>query len=270
MFQLAEPLEAADELRLELLFEKYFAAGLGRFRISATTAPQAEARGFPAEIDALLLLEPAQRTAEQRQQLFQYYLSVAPELAEERQKIEKLRAQEPAYPTTLVMQERPADNPRPTFIHKRGEFLQPTDAVGPETLSFLPRLPEGKTPNRLALAEWLVDPANSLTARVTVNRHWAALFGRGLVKTTEDFGFQGELPSHPELLDWLAVEFIKQGWSMKKLHRLIVTSATYRQSSTVPAELVKRDPENRLLARGPRVRLDAELIRDAALRRAVC
>ena len=266
VFQLAEPLEAVDELRLELLFEKYFAAGLGRFRISATTAPQAEARGFPADIEALLLLEPAQRTAEQRQQLFQYYLSVAPELAEERQKIQKLREQAPAWPTTLVMQERPADNPRPTFIHKRGEFLQPTDAVKPETLSFLPRLPEGRSSNRLAFAQWLVDQANPLTARVTVNRHWAALFGRGLVKTTEDFGFQGALPTHPELLDWLAVEFIKRGWSVKKLHRLIVTSATYRQSSKVSPELVKRDPENDLLARGPRVRLDAELIRDAALR----
>ncbi len=266
VFALAEPLEAAKDLTLELLFEKYFAAGLGRFRVSATTAPQAEARGLPAELEALLLAPAEQRTAEQRQQLFQHYLSVAPELAGERKKIKSLRDQAPAFPTTLVMQERVADNPRQTFIHKRGEYLQPTDLVEPDTLSFMPRLPDGTPRNRLAFAQWLVDEANPLTARVTVNRHWAACFGKGIVKTTEDFGFQGELPTHPELLDWLAVEFMKRGWSVKQLHRLIVTSATYRQASRVSPALVERDPENRLLARGLRVRLEAELIRDAALR----
>jgi hypothetical protein len=118
----------------------------------------------------------------------------------------------------------------------------------------------------LSLARWLASPRNPLVARVTVNRHWAAIFGRGLVRTTEDFGYQGEPPTHPELLDWLAVEFMRQGWSVKQLHKLIVTSATYRQSSRVSPELLEHDPQNKLLARAPRVRLDAELVRDASLR----
>jgi hypothetical protein len=120
--------------------------------------------------------------------------------------------------------------------------------------------------NRVGFARWLVSPNNPLTARVTVNRQWQAFFARGLVRTTEDFGFQGEVPSHPELLDWLAVDFMKQGWSLKKLHKLIVTSATYQQSSRGTPQMLAKDSENRLLARGPSVRLEAEIIRDAALR----
>ena len=172
----------------------------------------------------------------------------------------------PANPTTLVMHERPPDNPRPTFIHNRGEYLQPTDRVQPAVLSILPPLPKDVAPNRLALARWLVSPDNPLSARVTMNRQWAAFFGRGLVRTAEDFGYQGEPPTHPELLDWLALELPRQGWSMKRMHKLIVMSATYQQSSRVTPELLAKDPENRLLARGPRVRLEAEVIRDAALR----
>ena len=172
----------------------------------------------------------------------------------------------PPDPTTLVMQERPPDNPRPTFIHNRGEYLQPTDRVQPAVLSILPPLPKDVPPNRLALARWLVSPDNPLSARVTMNRQWAAFFGRGLVRTAEDFGYQGEPPSHPELLDWLALELPRQGWSMKRMHKLIVMSATYQQSSRATPELLAKDPENRLLARGPRVRLEAEVIRDAALR----
>ena len=126
-------------------------------------------------------------------------------------------------------------------------------------------LPAESTPDRLALARWLVDPQNPLTARVVVNRHWQALFGTGLVRTTDDFGIQGELPSHGQLLDWLAVEFMNQGWSIKGLHRLLVTSATYRQSSRVMPTLLARDPRNRLLARASRFRLDAELVRDTVL-----
>jgi hypothetical protein len=163
------------------------------------------------------------------------------------------------------MNERPVENPRPTFIHNRGEYLQPTDRVEPAVLSILPELPLGSPRNRLALARWLVSPANPLGARVTMNRQWAAFFGRGLVKTAEDFGYQGEPPSHPELLDWLALELPRQGWSIKRMHKRIVMSATYQQSSRVTPELLTRDPENRLLARGPRVRLEAEVIRDAAL-----
>jgi hypothetical protein len=171
----------------------------------------------------------------------------------------------PQPPISLGFRERPPENPRPTFIHNRGEYLQPTDPVTPGVPAFLNPLPEGATRDRLAFARWLVSPENPLTSRVTVNRQWAAFFGRGLVKTTEDFGYQGEMPTHPELLDWLAVEFVKQGWSLKKLHRLIVTSATYRQSSGVTPALLASDRDNRLLSRFPRTRLDAEIIRDAAL-----
>src|SRR5205807_5125578 len=124
--------------------------------------------------------------------------------------------------------------------------------VEPDVLSMLPPLPRDAPRNRLTFARWLVDAGNPLVGRVTMNRQWAAFFGRGIVRTTEDFGFQGELPTHPELLDWLAVEFVKRGWSMKQIHRLIVTSATYQQSSRTTPELLERDPQNKLLARGPR------------------
>jgi hypothetical protein len=166
------------------------------------------------------------------------------------------------------MDERPANNPRTTHRYHRGEFLQPKEAVTPGVPAFLPALPKGAPANRLTFAKWLFAPENPLTARVTVNRQWQAFFGRGIVKSVEDFGYQSDPPSHPELLDWLAVEFVKQGWSMKKLHRLIVTSATYKQSSRITPELAQKDPENILLARGARFRLDAEVIRDSALKAA--
>ncbi len=221
---------------------------------------------MPGDVAALIAKPAAQRTAADRQRLLDYYLSVAPELAPAREAIQRLRDQLPAYPTTLVMSERPAAHPRATHRHHRGEFLQPREAVSPDVLSFLPPLPAGAARDRLTLARWLVDGKNPLVGRVVMNRQWAALFGRGLVRTTEDFGFQGQLPTHPELLDWLAVELVRQGWSLKKMHRLIVTSATYRQSSRVTPELLEHDPQNLLLARAPRFRLDAELVRDAALR----
>jgi hypothetical protein len=267
VFNLAAPLAESRVLSLRLLFERYYAAGLGRFRVSVTTDPRlAEARGLPADMEDLLLVPAAQRTPAQRDRLLRYYVSVAPELASERTEIEKLRKEEPAYPTTLVLAERPSENPRPTFIHRRGEYLQPTDRVEPNVLSVLPPLPAGVPRNRLSFARWLVDPANPLVGRVTMNRQWAAFFGRGIVRTTEDFGYQGDPPTHPELLDWLAVEQVRQGWSLKKMHRLIVTSATYRQSSAVTPEFLEKDPQNLLLTRGPRFRLEAELIRDTALK----
>jgi hypothetical protein len=166
------------------------------------------------------------------------------------------------------MQERPAENPRRTFIHNRGEWTQPTDAVEPAVLSILNPLPPGAPKNRLGFARWLVSRENPLTARVIVNRTWATFFGRGIVKTQEDFGFQGSAPSHPQLLDWLAVRFMDDGWSSKKLHRLIVTSESYKQSSKSITAFDEKDPENKLLWRGPRLRLDAEEVRDAALRSA--
>lgn len=189
---------------------------------------------------------------------------------------------EDAIPTTMVMEEMPT--PRDTHILLRGEYDKPGAKVGPGLPEFLPSMPKGALNNRLGFARWLVDPANPLTARVTVNRYWQMLFGTGIVKSVEDFGAQGEWPSHPELLDWLSVEFMEPAalssasgerargegvrpsrWDIKHLLKTIVTSATYRQSSRVTKELAARDPDNRLLARGPRVRLPAEIVRDQAL-----
>ena len=165
--------------------------------------------------------------------------------------------------TTMVMQEMP--NPRETFILKRGDYRSRLEKVTPGTPSILPPLAQGAVPNRLALARWLVNPNHPLTSRVAVNRFWQLYFGLGLVKTAENFGSQGEPPSHPRLLDWLATEFVRTGWDVKAFQRLIVTSATYRQSSKATKDEVARDPENRLLARGPRFRLPAETVRDNAL-----
>ncbi len=170
---------------------------------------------------------------------------------------------EASYSSTMVMQEMP--KPRDTFVLVRGDFRTFGEKVSPGVPASLPPLPADAPPNRLGLARWLVDPSNPLVARVTVNRFWQQYFGTGLVKTSEDFGSQGEPPSHPQLLDWLANEFISSGWDVKALQKRIVMSAAYRQSSHVSKELVARDPENRLLARGPRFRLDAEMIRDNAL-----
>ena len=266
VFRLAAPLADARELSLKMMFGRHYACSLGRFRISVTTDPrEVEAREIPDEIERLLVIADAKLTTAQRGELRQHFLITAPELATARAEIDQLRKAPSASVTSLVLRERPSENPRPTFIHNRGEFLQPTDRVEPGVFAFLPALPEKSKVDRLAFARWLVSPENPLTARVTVNRQWAILFGRGLVRTTEDFGYQGEPPSHPELLDWLAVEFVKQGWSLKKLHRLIVTSATYRQSSRVTPELLAKDAENKWLARGPRGRMDAEIIRDSTL-----
>ncbi|MFM7752391.1 MAG: DUF1553 domain-containing protein, partial [Opitutaceae bacterium] len=165
--------------------------------------------------------------------------------------------------STMVM--AIAEKPRDTFILNRGDYAQPTEKVGPGTPAALPPPPAGATADRLGLAQWVVMRENPLTARVAVNRFWKLLFGTGLVATPMDFGAQGEWPSHPELLDWLAADFVAHGWDVKRLVALITTSATYRQSSAADAGALERDPANRLLARGPRFRLAAELIRDQAL-----
>jgi hypothetical protein len=267
VFQLATPLAGTKDLAIQMIFEQYFAAALGRFRISVTNDPRPiEASPLPAEIENLLLIPAERRTAEQRALLLRHYLSIAPELAGEHAAMRQLEAQLPRYPTTLVLAERPASETRPTYLHERGEFLRTTDRVEPNVLSLLPPLPRDVPRNRLSFVRWLVAPDNPLVGRVAMNRQWAAFFGRGIVRTTEDFGFQGELPTHPELLDWLAVEFVTRGWSMKQMHRLIVTSATYQQASTVTPQGLEKDPQNKFLARGPRLRLEAELVRDSALR----
>ena len=171
---------------------------------------------------------------------------------------------EERLPTTLVFREK-AGEPRPAFLLKRGEYDQRGEKVERAVPAFLPPLPAGAPSNRLGLAQWLVAPNHPLTARVAVNRYWLQLFGTGIVKTAEDFGAQGEPPSHPELLDWLAVQFREEHWDVKRLLKRLVMSAAYRQSSRVTPETLAKDPANRLLARGPRFRLDAETLRDQAL-----
>lgn len=181
--------------------------------------------------------------------------------------LEDLRKQrtelEDEIPTVMIMTEM--KKPRKTYVLGRGQYDNPKEEVTPGVPAFLPPMAPGLPMNRLGLAKWIVSPDNPLTARVAVNHFWQEYFGVGIVKTSEDFGSQGEMPSHPQLLDWLATEFIRTGWNVKAMQRLIVTSATYQQSSRVTPELEERDPENRLLARGPRFRLSAELIRDNAL-----
>jgi len=157
------------------------------------------------------------------------------------------------------------ERPRETFVLGRGDYRNKGEKVSPGVPAALPPLPKHVPADRLGLARWLVDPSHPLTARVAVNRYWQMYFGYGIVKTAEDFGSQGELPVHPDLLDWLATEFIRTGWDTKAMQRLIVTSAAYRQSSRITPELLDKDPENRLLARGPRFRLPAEMVRDNAL-----
>jgi hypothetical protein len=174
-----------------------------------------------------------------------------------------LRKQEPRLVTTLVVKER--SKPRDTHIHLGGDFTRKGDRVEPGVPGVLPSLSSEGTPDRMDLARWLVSPSNPLTTRVTVNRIWQAYFGAGIVETENDFGTQGTPPSHPELLDWLATEFVARGWSQKAIHRLIVTSRTYRQSSRARPEVDAVDPGHRLHARQVRLRLDAEAIRDAAL-----
>ncbi len=220
-------------------------------------------RKIGPEIFTIVNLGPEQRDERQKQILAEFLMSQDVGLRERVITIRELKEREPKFPTTLVMQELPT--PRETYVHIGGDFTRKGARVTPGVLHVLHPLSPLEKPNRLGLARWLVDPKNPLTARVTMNRSWQEYFGKGLVETENDFGTQGALPSNPELLDWLATEFVARGWSQKAMHRLIVTSATYRQSSKNRPELAERDPYNRLLARQARVRLDAEIIRDSAL-----
>jgi mono/diheme cytochrome c family protein len=221
---------------------------------------------LPFQVVNALNFSPEMRGEADRKVLVDHFKTLEstqekyPQLAE----IGRLRAKEPQFVTTMVMEER--QEPRETHIHIRGDFLRHGAKVEPAIPAVLPPLAEEtKHPTRLDLAQWLVDPRNPLTPRVTVNRVWQRYFGRGIVETENDFGTQGEPPTHPELLDWLASEWMARKWSLKELHRLIVHSATYRQSSHFRTELAEIDPANKLYARQNRLRLDAEIIRDAAL-----
>jgi len=245
VWQFAKPL-AAKTLKLRLDFSRHYSASLGRFRVSVTTSRRGpKARDFPAEIE--MLFTKGKLNQDEQESLRNYYIENSKDMAKARKPIEALRKQISRGVTTLVMQERPAAHTRMTHRHHRGEFLSPREAVSPRVLPFLPPLEKGMLRNRLGFAQWLVDEENPLTARVVVNRHWASFFGHGLVITPDDFGYTGAAPTNPELLDWLAIQFMSEGWSPKKLHRLIVASATYRQ------------------ARSARYRLSSEQIRDTVL-----
>jgi mono/diheme cytochrome c family protein len=261
---------------------------LGRFRLSVTTALNPAADPMPVAVRTALTLPREQRSPAQQAAIFSYWRTTVTDFASFNVRIEALWKQWPAGSTQLVLM--PRDKPRDTRILTRGDFLKPTREVGsgfPEFLQVLasrgalaPGQPKttkevrGLTPagsprtsagDRLTFARWLTDRSHPTTARVIVNRVWQAYFGTGIVSTSEDFGTQAEPPSHPELLDWLAVEFMETGWSFKHLHRLITLSATYRQSSRVTPELYEKDQFNRLLARFPRQRVEGEIVRDIAL-----
>ena len=233
------------------------------------SATEAQLIAQAESISEILQTTPEVRTDGQRKKLTQYFLHshAADELRNAHSGLEELRHQQRVFeenlPTVMVMEEM--KNPRKSYVLTRGQYDQPGVEVQPGVPAVFPPIPENVVNNRLGFARWLASPQHPLTARVAVNRMWQLHFGQGLVRTTEDFGAQGDRPSHPELLDWLAVVFVESGWNVKALHKLIVTSAAYRQSSAVSPDLLKVDPENRLLARGPRKRLTAEAIRDQAL-----
>ena len=247
---------------------------LGRFRVSVTTAPKPSIDmrdGLPPEIIQILHTPPAKRLAKQRDTLARHHRTQTPDFIAAKRGGETARAAikklNDSLGSTMVM--RDMDKPRDTYLLVRGVYNKPdkSQAIQPGVPASLPGLNglAKRRANRFDLAHWLTHPAHPLTARVTVNRYWQHFFGTGLVKTTEDFGVQGERPEHLELLDWLATEFVQSGWNVKHLHRLIITSAAYRQSSAVTPELLERDPQNRLIARGPRHRMTAQAIRDQAL-----
>ena len=289
---LKNPTPAATSTQLGFRFEHYHGSShaIGRMRLSVTTEPDPEKWWpVPPEIGPLLITPARQRTPEQQKRLAAHYRTVAPGLRDLERELARLteRAESLTKATysTLVMAER--DKPRESFIHGRGNFLDHGKTVTPGIPAVFASEAFTNVSDRLALARWLVDEKNPLTARVTVNRLWERFFGTGLVKTSEDFGRQGERPSHPELLDWLACELLKttvpgvdesarghagraspgpaQAWDLQHIQRLIVMSATYRQDAGATPPSLQQDPYNRWLSHGPRFRMDGEMIRDQAL-----
>ena len=273
-----DPIQSKGAVVVTLEFHSPFAEHqLGHIRLAVTDSPRPLGKSsLPAAVVQVLRIPVEKRTPAQRASLRAYYrtdVAVDARIRAEKTDLARQKATiEKAEPTAMVMQEMP--QPRDTFILLRGEYDKKGEKVTAGLPAFLPGTASDKRVDRLALAQWLVGPDNPLTRRVIVNRYWQMIFGAGLVRTPEDFGSQGEPPTHPELLDWLAVEFAeptpdglgaKVGWSVRDLLRAIVTSATYRQSSVVRPELFVKDRDNRLYARAPRHRLPAEFIRDQAL-----
>ncbi len=236
---------------------------IGRFRISVTTAENPYADPLPTNVRRILTIPPAKRTKEQQHEVFTFYRTTVKEWSDANEKIDELMKDWPYGATTMAL--APRQTSRETRIFRRGDWKRPGDPVTPGTPAVLHPFPQDAPRNRLGLAKWIVDKGNPMTPRVIVNRIWQQYFGVGLVTTPEDFGTRCETPSHPALLDWLAREFVENGWSVKHIHRLIVNSAVYRQSSKITPKLMEADPTNVLLARAPRMRVDAEIIRDVAL-----
>jgi len=236
---------------------------LGRFRLSVTSEGGVTADPLPKSVRDILAIPRGERSDQQIETVFRYWRTIAPEWREANEKILRLWKEFPEGERQLVVS--PRSMARNTHILERGDFLKPVRVVTQGVPAFLNPLPAGALSTRLTFARWMVDRKSPTAARAFVNRVWQVYFGTGIVASPENFGTQGEPPSHPELLDWLAVEFMERGWDVKALMRLITTSATYRQSSSSTAERYAKDPYNRLLARGPRFRVDAEIVRDIAL-----
>jgi len=236
---------------------------LGRYRFSVTDSDAVAESNLPSSIESILRDDEATRSVGQHQRLFSAWRRTLPDFAADNAAIEELWQSFPDSDSQLVVQ--PRSTPRTTHIFKRGDFLNHGEQVTAAAPAFLNSFAQSEEPDRLRFAKWLVADDAPTTARVIVNRIWQAHFGRGIVTTPEDFGFQSPAPTHPELIDWLAVELMEHDWSLKHIHRLIVSSATYQQSSSTTPELRSRDPFNELLARAPRIRVDAELVRDIAL-----
>jgi hypothetical protein len=271
-FQPEKPITLQPAEKLVVTIEQRSAtdhATLNHFRVGFTTDARSDAhlRVPPAAL-AALQVTPSARDASQTALILDYYIrEIAPELKRERQSLAALQRSLSEMPlnSSPIMRELAADQQRKTHVQLRGNFRALDEEVSPGVPAVFPPLPAGAPVNRLTLARWLVDESNPMTARVLANRYWEAIFGIGLVRTSEDFGSQGELPTHPELLDWLARDLVEGKWDLKRFLKTLVTSAAYRQSSQVTPEALAADPENRLLARGPRFRLAAELVRDQAL-----
>ena len=268
---LTVPAEATVTVRL-VHGSPHAGHNIGRFRLSSTGLPAATVTlggaKVPPGVRAALLAEPAKRTPAQAAELAKFFRENGDHPARKaeaaqaaaKKAVDDLRGM---FANTMVFKERPA--PRDAFILKRGEYDKPGDKVERAVPAALPPLPKGAPNNRLGFAQWLVSGEHPLTARVWVNRAWENFFGTGIVRTSENFGSQAEWPSHPELLDWMATEFVRLKWDMKAMQRVMVTSATYRQSSRVTPEILEQDPDNRLLSHAPRLRLSGEALRDQAL-----
>lgn len=235
----------------------------------ALSAAEAAVLADLTPVTEIAALEEANRTPAQAAKIRDYFLEHAlpPNIRDARTQLMEAQERRDAYyrriPTVMVMEEIPTR--RESHVLIRGLYDRPGETVTPMLPAALISSPTAYAPNRLGLARWLVDPANPLMSRVTVNRFWQMYFGAGIVRTPEDFGSQGDAPTHPEVLDWLATEFVRTGWDVKRLQKTIVMSGTYRQASRISAEMLRKDPENRLLARGPNLRLSAEIVRDQAL-----